>query len=102
MTGSPDLRSKLYAWLGPRAVILPLPFGEKGPIGLNGWQRTTFERTQEPDYQATLRAAIEANGNLGVLLGDDVQTIDIDDDALVEPFLQDNPALDGTLRTIEG
>ena len=53
--------SKLYEWLGPRTVLLVLPLGEKGPVHTN-WQSTTFERTQEPDYQAELQAAFSRGG----------------------------------------
>lgn len=41
-------------------------------------------------------------GNIGVLLGaasDNLTTIDIDDDAMVAPFLELNPFLANTLRT---
>ena len=45
-----DMLSQLYAWLGPRAILLPIPFGKKKPV-LDEWQTITFERTQETDYK---------------------------------------------------
>lgn len=76
---------QLYGWLGPRAILLPIPLGKKGPI-FDKWQETTFERTQEPDYQADLSAAIDRKGNIGVLLTEGLVTVDVDDDSLVEEF----------------
>ena len=49
----------LRKWLGERAILLPLPFGEKKPVWPD-WQSTTFERTQESDYQEKLRPPLIA------------------------------------------
>jgi hypothetical protein len=88
----------LYSLVGTHAVLLPLPFGQKKPV--NGeWQTTTFERTQDPDYQKELNAAINRGGNIGVLLTSGLATIDIDNDRDAEEFLRLNPKLTGTLRT---
>jgi hypothetical protein len=94
----------LYALVGERAVLLPVPFGTKNPgaNGWTGWQQTTFERTQEPDYQARLQEAVNRGGNIGVLLGPpsgNLVAIDFDSDTLVESFLALNPRLARTLRT---
>jgi hypothetical protein len=78
--------------------LLPLPFGKKGP-DWSDWQSTTFERTQEPDYQAGLNAAKQRKGNIGVLLIERLVAIDIDSDEFVDGFLALNPALSETLRS---
>lgn len=96
----------LYAKLGD-AVLLPIPFKEKGPTTFNGepwlgWQQTTFDHTQDPEYQAELIAAIERGGNLGVLLGrasGNLVAIDLDDAEWIEPFLALNPKLGSTFRS---
>jgi hypothetical protein len=62
----------LYELVGKGAVLLPCGlctkapidhrvFGEKRTDGSRdpGWQNTTFERTQEPDYQEQLNAAVQ-------------------------------------------
>jgi hypothetical protein len=105
----------LYALVGPRAVLLPcglrtkVPidhriFGEKRKDGSRdpGWQNTTFERTQEPDYQEQLAAAVERGGNIGVLLGPasgGLVAQDIDNDQGIEEWLVLNPKLAHSLRT---
>jgi Bifunctional DNA primase/polymerase, N-terminal len=90
--------STLYSLVGDRAVLLPLPFGEKRPAN-TGWQNTTFERTREADYQEQLSAAIERQGNIGVLLTDGLVSIDIDDNDDGDEFAALNPRLTATLRT---
>ena len=90
----PDLISAL---LGPSAVLLPIPSGEKGPK-FKGWQKLTFQDTQARGFKARLRS----HGNLGVLLGaasGGLCSIDIDRDEEVEPFLKLNPDLRASLRT---
>jgi P4 family phage/plasmid primase-like protien len=89
--------AQLYEWLGPRAILLPIPFGKKGPV-FDGWQTTTFERTQEPDYQESLTAAIERKGNIGVLLTGGLVSVDVDDDAFIDAFAVNAPFKD-TLRS---
>lgn len=87
----------LYTLLGERTVLLPLPFKQKKPPK-DGWQLTTFEATQEPDYQKELHTA-GRRGNIGVLLTGGLATIDIDDDQFMEEFLALNPRLAETLRS---
>jgi hypothetical protein len=88
----------LYGWLGPRAVLLPIPLGTKIP-DWKGWQQTTFEQTQTPEYRARLIEALRRGGNLGVLLGEGLISIDVDDDAGVDEFLALNSELTGTLQS---
>jgi hypothetical protein len=100
MTSVELILGQLYQLVG-NAVLLPLPFGEKRPV-VPGWQTTTYQASMEPAYQRWLKAAIDRNGNVGVLLGtvsDHLCAIDIDNDNRVEPFLALNPALCDTLRT---
>jgi hypothetical protein len=88
----------LYSLVGDHAVLLPLEFGEKKPPN-NAWQTTTYERTQESDYRSELDAAIERQGNIGVLMVGGLATVDIDNDLDAEEFLALNPKLATTLRT---
>jgi Bifunctional DNA primase/polymerase, N-terminal len=96
MTRHP-MSDQLYSWLGPQAILLPIPFGKKGPV-LDEWQTITFERTQEPDYQEELTAAIERKGNIGVRLTDGLVSVDVDDDALIDSFAAHEP-FSATLRS---
>ena len=89
---------RIHEWIGPHRVLLPLPLGEKKPLK-EGWQKTTFEETQTSEYQKELLEAFIRGGNIGVLLGNGLCAIDIDDDAFVDPFLSLNPALKDTLRS---
>jgi hypothetical protein len=60
-----------------------------------GWENFTAAKMQEPEYLARLN-----NGsNIGVKLGDQRATIDLDHDEVVEPFLNLNPKLRETLRS---
>ena len=89
---------RLKRLLGNDAVLLWLPLGSKRPASsFTGWQKTTISDTLEPAYQAKL-----AEGNISVLLGDPssgICSIDIDVDEHVQPFLDINPMLAGTLRS---
>ena len=90
----------LYALLGA-VVLLPIPFGKKGP-SVKGWQNTTFADTQTPAYQQRLAECVTRGGNIGILLGPasaDLHAIDIDDGDLAETFLAYNPILANTLRS---
>jgi hypothetical protein len=60
-----DILKYLYGLLDVSAILLPLPFRQKGPQWI-GWQTTTFERTRAPDYQQRLERAIRVGGNIGV------------------------------------
>jgi putative DNA primase/helicase len=83
--------------LGDDVVLLPIKRGNKGPSGkeMEGWQNFALARMQEPEYLARL----DHGGNIGVLLGKGLITIDVDQDTAVEPFLDLNPKLRETLRT---
>ena len=76
---SNGLISDLRKLLGDDAVLLPIPRGRKGPTGkkMEGWQHFTPERMAEPEYLAQLNHG----GNIGVLLGRGLITIDWDQDA---------------------
>lgn len=91
-----DIVTRLRTLLGQDAVLLHVVTGKKAPTSL-GWQRTTVAEMESGDYLMTLR-----HGNIGVLLGvasGGLCAIDIDHDDGVEPFLELNPAMRGTLRT---
>jgi len=88
---------KLYATFGPCAVLIPIPRGEKGPKDKH-WQTITFANTQTPTYQRKLAWAAD-HANIGVRQGPNLQSIDVDDDELVEPFLRSNPVLRDTTVT---
>lgn len=85
---------KLYRLLGNETVLLPVPSKKKGPT-FKGWQSIRFSDTQTEDWQHRLSI-----GNIGVLLGKasgGLCAIDVDDDDLMEEFLQLNPGLRQTL-----
>jgi phage/plasmid-associated DNA primase len=88
---------KLYETFGPCAVLIPIPLGTKAPKGKR-WQTITFEDTQEPAYQRELAWSAE-HANVGVRQGANLQSIDIDDDELVRPFMELNPFLRDTTIT---
>ena len=86
----------IYNLVGDDAILLYCPVGEKGPRN-DGWKETTLESSRTPEYQAKLAVA-----NVAVLLGRpsrNLCAIDIDSDAAVEKFLQNNPQLKSTLTT---
>jgi phage/plasmid-associated DNA primase len=88
---------KLYSIFGSREVFIPIPRGKKRPPD-EGWQKITFADTQDPEYQRRLAFHVE-QANVGVRQGEDLQSIDLDDDQLVEPFLAQNPFLRATTMT---
>lgn len=86
----------LYALLGAKTILLPIPRGSKAPVR-EAWEATRWTDTQTDEYQAHLQ-----RGNVGVLLGaasDGLCAIDIDDDRDMEPFFNLNPGLRDTLIT---
>ena len=85
---TPSPVASIRALVGRDAVLLPITIGQKGPR-FAGWQNTTIQEMDDPAYLRELET-----GNIGVLLGEasgGLCAIDIDDDALVEPFLEQNP-----------
>src|SRR5262245_34525166 len=77
-------------------VLIPIYPLTKKPVG-KGWQLRTRESMKDSRY---LRSFI--GKNIGVLLGaasGGLCTIDIDNDADVEPFIGKNPRLRETTRT---
>jgi hypothetical protein len=96
----PEVRlQKLYCLLG-NCVVVPIPYGEKGPR-TDGWQNVTFAQSLEAAYQQKLCECFRRGGNLGVLLGPasyDLVDIDIDFALRIETFLAANPKLRLTLR----
>ncbi len=95
--GSSSIVAELINLLGDDVVLLPIKRGEKGPSGkeMKGWQHFTSERMKDSKYLAKLNHG----GNIGALLGNRLDTIDLDRDKDVEPFLRLNPKLRDTLRT---
>ena len=85
---------ELLNLLGSDVVLLPIPRGGKRPV-IKGWQSTKLSKMQDPEYLAQLNNG----GNIGVLLGGGLGTIDSDRDRDVEAFLAVNPKLRKTLRT---
>jgi hypothetical protein len=58
---------KLYNLVG-NCVVVPIPYGEKGPR-TGDWQNVTFEQSLETGYQQKLCECFKRGGNLGILLG---------------------------------
>lgn len=80
-----------------RALLVHCEWGRKECFQ-NGWNELPVEAMNDPAHLALL-----GTGNLGCRLGDvsgGLITIDIDDDAEVQPFLDINPRLNSTLRTV--
>jgi bifunctional DNA primase/polymerase-like protein len=95
-----DVLQSLYAPFD-RPVLIPIPRGKKRPT-FTHWQHTTYEDTQRPEYQRRLLDAIKRGGNIGIRLGPKsgrLFALDIDDDHMVEGFLQRHPWLANTLRS---
>lgn len=99
-----DHVKEIYSALSGQPVLLRVREGKKGPVD-RGWDQTTWEDTLDEGYREDL-----GRGNIGVLLGRrsalrvagevyHLCSIDIDDDADVEPFLELNPRLRQTLMT---
>jgi hypothetical protein len=89
-----DTIAHLYTLLG-KAVLNPVPAKMKECFR-KGWQLTTWEESQSPEYQK----ALVKHGNTGVLLGrlsDDLISVDCDSDPFLEDFLAVNPSLKETL-----
>jgi hypothetical protein len=89
-----DVVSELKELLGSPVVFIDWPKGVKG--AKRKWGNLTVA-DMTPEYLAKLQ-----DGNIGVALGEKscgLLAIDIDDDALVEPFLALNSHLSGTLQT---
>ncbi len=80
--------------LGPHVLLLPIRRGTKKPTGK--WRHLTIADMANTKHLAKLNRA----SNIGVALGEvsnHLCSIDIDDDAQVEPFLELNPFLKDTL-----
>jgi hypothetical protein len=95
-----DILQSIYTRFG-KPVLLPIPRGKK-KANFRHWQHTTYEDTQRPKYQQSLLGAIERGGNIGIRLGPKsgrLFALDIDDDHMVEDFLQRHPWLVNTLRS---
>ncbi len=88
---------RIQRLLGDQVVVVWMARGTKAPK-FRGWQKQTVEHMRDARYVANLNSG----HNLGVLVGAPsagVCSIDIDDDADVEPFLALNPQLRHTLFT---
>ena len=88
---------RIQRLLGDQVVLVWITRGTKAPK-FRGWQKVNLEAMRDPRYVANLNSG----HNIGVLLGapsGGVCSIDIDDDASVEPFLALNPQLRATLHT---
>jgi hypothetical protein len=97
-----DILKYLYGLLGVAAILLPLPFRQKGPTWV-GWQATTLKETRALAYQQRLESAIRRGGNIGVLLesaSGHLVAVDIDNsDANVAEWIDLNPHLSDTLHS---
>jgi phage/plasmid-associated DNA primase len=94
---NPTPVERIQRLLGDQVVVVWMERGTKAPK-FRGWQKQTIEHMRDARYVANLNSG----HNLGVLVGapsGGVCSIDIDDDAGVEPFLALNPQLRGTLFT---
>jgi hypothetical protein len=81
--------------LGYDVLLLHWPLGSKGTK--QKWRHLTIDDMSNPDYLAKLDS-----GNIGVALGEKsghLCALDLDDDTLVDPFLESNPRLADTLQT---
>jgi Bifunctional DNA primase/polymerase, N-terminal len=88
----------LHSLLG-NAVLIPIPLKTKGPV-ITGWQ--TLTRADSQSLRPELLAAVQRDGNIGVMLGpasDRLLAVDLDDDALVDKWLAEHPWLVNTLRS---
>jgi len=93
-----DELNRLYSLLGD-AVLLPIPLRTKAP-DIIGWQHYTFAECNSR-YQSLLYAA-SRGGNIGVLLGPAsgrLFALDLDEDSLVDQWLNRHPWLADTLRS---
>ncbi|HWD92512.1 MAG TPA: bifunctional DNA primase/polymerase [Verrucomicrobiae bacterium] len=91
---TPDPVPELQELLGTPVVFIKWPRGVKA--NRRKWGYLTVE-DMTPEYLGKL-----PSGNIGVALGEKsggLCAIDLDDDKLVEPFLQLNPHLKATLQT---
>src|SRR5262245_44861008 len=85
---------QIYALFGPKTVLLPIQAGTK-KCYRKEWERTTWEMTQQPRYQAEL-----ANGSIAVLFGpENLAGLDCDTEERVAEFLELNPQVNATLQT---
>ena len=85
---SQEIIDYLYWLLGPRTVLVAIPFGKKGPK-THGWQKRTFAQSRNFENYRELIHAGDRNGNIGAVLGpssDNLVAIDIDTDTQLEPF----------------
>lgn len=92
--GSNDIVRELKTLLGEPVVFIHCPRGSKRNPRKWGHLRA---KHMTPEYLARL-----PHGNIGVALGEvsgGLCAIDVDDDSLVEPFLEVNPQLRETLQT---
>jgi hypothetical protein len=82
---------------GRTPVLLAVNARQKAPSSA-GWSERSWSDMLDEGYLSTL----EVSPNIGVLLGPKsggLVTVDLDDDAHVEAFLDLNPPLRNTLRT---
>ena len=78
----------------PHAIYLPIQRGNKGPI--YRWRKITLAQSRRPRYRRWLKE----RPNTGIVLGSPsggLCAVDIDDDQLVQEFVNLNPDLAGTL-----
>src|SRR5262245_22436055 len=88
--------SKIRALLGPQAVLIPVPSGQKKPRD-NAWTHMTAKCLDDPTFLVRLES-----GNIGVLLGPkggNLVTIDCDNSSFGDAMLGANPWLADTLTT---
>ena len=95
MNEKPNLKD-IYALFTRNPVLLPLIPGTK-IINDKGWTATTWENTQNPNYQARLRNTT----NVGILLGKNSSNLiffDWDTQAALDWFLENNPRFKESFR----
>jgi len=88
---------EIYKLLGKNTALIPIKEGTK-KVSLKTWKDLTLEQTLEVQFQEKLCKA----SNIGVLQGsrsNNLCSIDLDDDELVEEFLIHNPRFKETLIT---
>jgi len=89
--------SEIYDLLGKNTTLLPVNKGTK-KASLDTWKELTFEETLLDNFQDKLHQTT----NIGVVQGsrsDNLCSIDIDSEEIVEDFIKHNPAFAKTLIT---
>jgi hypothetical protein len=93
----------IYEMLGEELILVPDDLGTKCPrYGIRSVASHLTRENLPANYWEKIKESVLEGGNLAVKVGPDsgnIVTLDIDHDSVVEPFLEINERLLGTLRT---